>query len=86
MVRGDSIIQQNVSGGDSSRASICIQIPKYNTRFLFENVVDCSKILIYNISSFRKFQNTTLDFRTFEMLYFRIFEHLKCCIIEFSNI
>ena len=51
---GGPIIQQNVCGGDSSRASICIKILKYNTRFLFENVVNCSKILIYNSSRFRK--------------------------------
>ena len=54
MYGGDPIIQQNVCGGDGSRASICIKILKYNTRFLYENVVDCSKILIYNSSSFRK--------------------------------
>ena len=52
---GDPIIQQNVCGGDSSRASICIKILKYNSRFFFENLIDCSKTLIYNIPSFRKF-------------------------------
>ena len=50
----DSIIQQNVSGGDRSRASICIKILKYNTRFLFENLIECSQILLYNISNHRK--------------------------------
>ena len=40
-----SIIRQNISVGDSSRASICIKILKYNTRFLFENLIECSKIL-----------------------------------------
>ena len=45
VVRGDPIIQQNVCGEDSSRASICIKILKYNTRFLFENLIECSQIL-----------------------------------------
>ena len=43
---GYSIIRQNVSGGDSSRASICIKILKQDTRFLFEILIGFSKILI----------------------------------------
>ena len=45
-----SIIQQNVSEEDSSRASICIKILKYNTRFLFENV-------LYRMFYFRIFEH-----------------------------
>ena len=49
-----SIIQQNVSGGDRSRASIFSKILKYNTRFFFENLIECSQSLLYNTSSVRK--------------------------------
>ena len=46
LVRGSPIIQEKVSGVDSSYASICIKILKYNTRFLFKNLIECSRILL----------------------------------------
>ena len=50
-----SITRQKFCEGDSSRASICIKILKWDIRFLFETLIECSRFLKWDNSSVRKF-------------------------------